>query len=227
MTISSRVSRQVPATSLTAAEGDLTLTLRAPVLADAPAIADAIAQSRKELLRFMPWAHYPQTSETQRARLVNVHADYWSGRDLVMLAVEPTSGAVLGSFGLHDRSLNPKGLEIGYWVSTPFAGRGYATLATRMLIVYGFERLELDVVRCSYNAANDASRRVQEKCGFKLEGRLRHFEDQGTREMRAAGFAVAEETVMTALTRADRAALPWYDALHRTLVVRDWLGELV
>jgi len=65
--------------------------------------------------------------------------------------------------------------EIGYWLASPYRGKGMMSAAvmalTRQLFSeWGFVRLEANVF--SYNPA---SCRVLEKCGFEQEGVLKKF----------------------------------------------------
>jgi RimJ/RimL family protein N-acetyltransferase len=52
-------------------------------------------------------------------------------------------------------------------------GKGYGTIARRLLIEYAFEKLGLMRLYVFVLADNQASIRMNEKCGFVLEGRLR------------------------------------------------------
>lgn len=82
-------------------------------------------------------------------------------------------GKVAGGAGLEPREGSHRGVAIlGYWLGKPYWGRGIATQAVRKLVkrafADGFRRVEAHVF-----AANTASARVLEKCGFTLEARLR------------------------------------------------------
>ncbi|MCR4902614.1 MAG: GNAT family N-acetyltransferase [Butyrivibrio sp.] len=58
--------------------------------------------------------------------------------------------------------------EIGYWVGMPYWNRGYATEAVCEILRHGFEDLKLQKIFCAYFDGNNSSKRVQEKCGFKV-----------------------------------------------------------
>jgi putative acetyltransferase len=86
------------------------------------------------------------------------------------------SGQVIGSVGLHTDFVR-RGVPsrmLGYALSPDFWGHGYATEAARAAIAFGFGRLELEILGVNHFPRNDASRRVIEKCGFRLEGTMRH-----------------------------------------------------
>ncbi|MFM1921727.1 MAG: putative acetyltransferase, partial [Candidatus Hydrogenedentota bacterium] len=52
-------------------------------------------------------------------------------------------------------------------------GRGIATEAVRLVVDFGFNCLHANRIEARVYGWNPASARVLEKCGFKLEGRLR------------------------------------------------------
>ncbi|WP_404285354.1 GNAT family N-acetyltransferase [Glutamicibacter arilaitensis] len=71
--------------------------------------------------------------------------------------------------------------ELGYSLNQKFWGRGYATLATRMLLDLGFSYLNLHRITATCAPENSASRRVLEKTGFSYEGLMREHKLIGDR----------------------------------------------
>ncbi len=65
--------------------------------------------------------------------------------------------------------------EIEYCIGAEFQRRGYATEATKAVIVYGFNDMNLHKVQICTKEINIPSKRVIEKCGFTYEGTLRDF----------------------------------------------------
>ncbi len=63
--------------------------------------------------------------------------------------------------------------EIGYWLGAAYWGRGIATEAVRSMTAHGFAALGLRRIFAGVFAWNPSSRRVLEKAGYSLEGRLR------------------------------------------------------
>ncbi len=224
------ISLQIPASRISLSleksiNGDDTIILRPLALTDAPYIVEAIDESLTELRRFMPWAHFPQTVESQRARIITAIYDYWSGKDYALGVFGNTTNRFLGGTGFHRRTLNSLGLEVGYWMRSSMAGQGLATAVTRSLIVYGFEYLGLKRVQCGYNSNNVASSRVNDKCGFKIEGTFRNFESMPTEEMVLNGWQGDSKTVLRGLCPEDIPNLGWYRGLQSRLAVYDWLGQ--
>ena len=67
-----------------------------------------------------------------------------------------------------------RAFEIGYWLRLSAVGHGYATESTRLLSDFALSHLQARRVALRCDARNDASRRVAERAGFALEGRLRN-----------------------------------------------------
>lgn len=65
--------------------------------------------------------------------------------------------------------------EIEYCIGSNFQRKGLATEATKAVITYGFENLNLHKVQICHKDTNVPSRKVIEKCGFIFEGALRDF----------------------------------------------------
>ncbi len=92
----------------------------------------------------------------------------------VIETVVDTDNKPIGSIGLSN--IHPKdyhavfGIAIGekdYW------SRGYGTEATRLIIHYGFEQLNLHRITSSAISFNERSLRLHLRVGFKEEGRQR------------------------------------------------------
>lgn len=90
----------------------------------------------------------------------------------VIEAIEKERNKPIGSFGLSN--INNKdhnatfGIAIGekdYW------GNGYGTEATKLLVKYGFEQLNLHRINSSAYSLNERSLKLHKKVGFSEEGR--------------------------------------------------------
>lgn len=63
--------------------------------------------------------------------------------------------------------------ELGYWLGEAHWGRGIATAAVRGFTDYAFRAFDLCRIHAVVFEWNPASRRVLEKAGYELEGRMR------------------------------------------------------
>ncbi len=89
------------------------------------------------------------------------------------LAIVFEGGPVGGVGFKRQNDLNRLTAETGYWVGEAYWGRGLATEALRLATAYAFDRFDFERVQACVLEGNPASRRVVEKAGFALEGRLR------------------------------------------------------
>ena len=141
------------------------LLLRPGWAEDAPALAQAIADEMiVRNLAVVPWPYSLRDAEAFLA----------APRDPVlpsMLIFERTDAepVLVGSCGLGRRASG--NVELGYWISRPFWGRGFATEAGSALVqiarALGIARLE-----ASHFIDNPASGRVLEKLGFQSTGMI-------------------------------------------------------
>ena len=63
--------------------------------------------------------------------------------------------------------------EIGYVISPDFQGNGYASEAVRVIMRFGFEKLDFNRIEAKFIIGNDASLAVMKKCGMHYEGTAR------------------------------------------------------
>jgi RimJ/RimL family protein N-acetyltransferase len=80
-------------------------------------------------------------------------------------------GRVIGGVGLERGSdVNRLDAEVGYWLGRSHWGRGYGTEAVTAFVDFVFATFPFERLHAWVFAPNLASRRVLEKCGFRLEG---------------------------------------------------------
>jgi len=70
-------------------------------------------------------------------------------------------------------------IEVGYFLKESAWGKGYATEVCSRLLKLAFEEMPLSEVVASYDAGNDASRKVLLKCGFVERGTRRCYGEDG------------------------------------------------
>jgi RimJ/RimL family protein N-acetyltransferase len=144
------------------------LWLRWARLADAQAIVRLAGEkSVAEMTARIPHPYHPDDAERFIFQSRRSNAD---GHGL-QLAITPKGrpNSLIGMVGIGpDPEMGKPSL--GYWLGTPYWGKGYATEAARALIDAFFAYGEMDELTASARVINPASRRVLEKCGFAYQG---------------------------------------------------------
>jgi [ribosomal protein S5]-alanine N-acetyltransferase len=124
-----------------------------------------------EVTRYTETGIFPSTAED----LENYYRGITSSKSDVMLAVvDKKSGQHIGNVKLgpihwvHRRATF--GILIG---EKEFWGKGVGLEATRLMVEYGFNRLNLHRIELGVFADHEAAVRCYKKAGFKVEGRMR------------------------------------------------------
>ena len=142
------------------------LLLRPGWAEDAPALAAAIAD--ETIVRNLASAPWPYALADAEEFLATER----DPRLPSFLIFRRTNGAprLVGSIGIGPR---PDGeLELGYWISRPNWGLGYATEAARAVLAIARDGLRLQKLYAGHFFDNPASGRVLEKAGFRTDGRI-------------------------------------------------------
>jgi RimJ/RimL family protein N-acetyltransferase len=130
-------------------------------------------QSNADVARYLYWdprgAAEVRTSLERKIASASI-AD--EGDTLATAIVLRESGEMVGDGILHWVSREHRCGEIGFIVHPDHHGRGYATEASRMLMRFGFETMELHRIIGRLEARNTASARVLEKLGMRREALL-------------------------------------------------------
>jgi RimJ/RimL family protein N-acetyltransferase len=95
---------------------------------------------------------------------------------------EPTTGELLGEVDLRGLDEVPDGVQAACWTHPEHRGRGVAATALAAAVRFGFGALGLRKIGYQHQVGNVGSRRVAEKCGFKVTGET--VERVGDREVR-------------------------------------------
>ena len=143
-------------------------------MADVPAITSACQDPDIPRWTTVP---SPYTEEDARAHVERTTAAWAEGRAAHFAIVEVASQALAGSISLWivKRDVG----ELGYWATRGLRGRGYTTRALALLARWGFDDLGLARLQLGTLPGNRASERVAEKVGFRREGVLRAYIEQG------------------------------------------------
>jgi len=142
------------------------LVLRAPVIADAPLVAElandpVIARNTSRL-------PHPYALADAEAWLGAIAAqDPHRNRSF---AVEDRRLGLVGVLGFDER--RPRQTEVGYWFGRPFWGRGYATEALAGALRWAEAAWGRRAIWAAHFDDNDASGQVLIKAGFLYTGEI-------------------------------------------------------
>ena len=150
------------------------LTIRAPRHGDGAELNAAVQESFAELKLWMPWAQTLPTPEDSEANIRKAVAQFITREDLRLLLFLQGAGTLVGSSGLHRINWTVPSFEIGYWMRTPYCGRGLMTEAAAGITDFARSRLAARRVEIRAADKNSRSWRIPEKLGFLHEGTLRN-----------------------------------------------------
>lgn len=146
------------------------VALRYPVEADRQAFLALRRSSRREFQRgepkprpgFDPYGDDAFDMEMRRSRSRTARR---------LLICRRDDGVVVGHVGM---GVIVRGdlqqCFVGYWIGTPFTGRGFMTEALRLAADFIFLRLGLHRFECNIQPTNGASRAVARRAGLRCEG---------------------------------------------------------
>lgn len=89
--------------------------------------------------------------------------------------IEKTTGQCIGQIAYFLVDNKNHFAEIEYCIGSEFQCKGFATEATKAVIKFGFEKMNLHKVQICTKTINAPSKRVIEKCGLTYEGTLRDY----------------------------------------------------
>ncbi len=114
----------------------------------------------------------PISRDELRKGLSESERDTRNGSKHQFTIIENASGKKIGSVDIRPYAEGWRG-DMGLWIGVPFQGKGYGTEVVSLAVLYGFKKLNMEKIEATIFVGNQASRRIFEKCGFKLEGTIR------------------------------------------------------
>jgi ribosomal-protein-serine acetyltransferase len=154
------------------------LIIRIPQSGEGKKMYHAIKESYEELHHWMPWAT-PDLTEEQAEEFIRQSKTNWILRTnkslgLPMFIFEKTSLVYVGVVAPHTIYWEVPTMEIGYWIRTPYSGKGYMTEAVNAITRYAFLQMKMVRIEIRCDPNNIRSRRIPEKLGYKQEAILHY-----------------------------------------------------
>lgn len=109
-------------------------------------------------------------SEEHTREILEILANYWKDGVCYFVGVfDHMSSEFVAQVYVGPFSVDPVDFIIGYIAECEHEGRGYVTEAVTATVSHVFSDLGADQVRIHCDATNARSRRVAERCGFRLK----------------------------------------------------------
>lgn len=122
---------------------------------------------------FMRHMGRPELSRAETEAALRRYAAHWAEHGFGLLAVEDKeTGALVGRSGAAYHRNWPLQPEVGWSVDPAWWGRGIATEAGAACIRWAFADLGIDRLVSIAVEANEPSRRIMAKLGFRLHARV-------------------------------------------------------
>jgi RimJ/RimL family protein N-acetyltransferase len=146
------------------------LTLRLPL----PVDVDEIVMQCQDP-EFQRWTTIPVPyQESDAHEFVKRTTEDWQANKATFAIVY--EGRYAGSVDLRFDGVG--GAEVGFGLAPWARGRGVMTRSLRLALAWGFELPDIEVVFWRAHVGNWASRRVAQRCGFRVEGTVRGLLEQ-------------------------------------------------
>lgn len=131
-------------------------------------------RNREHLRVWLPWLDITTTLQDTKNYIHSSQMQALSNRNFQACVMY--KGEIAGQIGFHQIDWMHKYTGLGYWLGESFQGKGIMTRATRFMIHHAFTDLKLNRIEIRVASGNEASRKIPERLGFKLEGVLRKAE---------------------------------------------------
>jgi ribosomal-protein-alanine N-acetyltransferase len=139
---------------------------------------DALDSSREHVDRWQNFGHWTQVTHVRGA--IEASVKQWNaGTDARFAMVRKTDGRFLGSVSLEEANRMHASASLAYWIRADATKQHYTTEAARAVVSWGFERVGVHRLRAIIAVGNEASIRLAQRLGFRLEGTMREAERIG------------------------------------------------
>lgn len=154
-------------------DSEINLIFLTDKLADT--LFNLVDSDREHLNGWLPWPPYTKSVEDTSFFIRNSVVAFAEGRSMVC-AIE-YKGEVVGVISYNKILRSLKKVEIGYWLSSKYQGKGIITRSVEYLTRYALDEMGMEKVEIAAATENAPSRRVCERLGFNLEGIIKNSEN--------------------------------------------------
>ena len=129
-----------------------------------------IIKSLASLSKWLFWVRSGPTIEETRTFCIECHRKFLAKENLQLAIFSKVSGAFIGCIGIHDFNYEGEknSFNIGYWIGSEYAGKGYMLEALKALCEYSFAELGASKLYITNDPANFSSNKLAMNAGFTL-----------------------------------------------------------
>ncbi len=143
---------------------DGTIAIRTYQPRDVHPYFEAARESIAEVSRHLPWLHPKYSIEETLMWVEKIVPKLWEQQNEYHFVItEIATSSILGGCGLDQVNWINQTANLGYWVRTSRTQQGIATAASKLLVGFGFEKLQLKRIDAVTSIDNIPSARVAEK----------------------------------------------------------------
>lgn len=134
-----------------------------------------VDSDREYLNTWLPWPPSIKKIDDTKSFIKSSILDFAEGKSMVC-AIEYRE-KIVGVVSYNKILNSLKKVEIGYWLSSKYRGKGIITKSVECLINYAFDRLGMEKVQIAVATKNYPSQNVCKRLGLKSEGVIKNFEN--------------------------------------------------
>jgi len=125
-----------------------------------------------DVMRFMDVIRFESIGDAEKW-VYSVSESYDKETGIMWGIVEKLSNSFVGYFGFWRMIPEHCRAEIGYALKPEFWGKGFMYETINRMVRFGFDEMRLHSIEANVNPANEKSKKVLEKIGFKKEAYFR------------------------------------------------------
>ncbi|CZF84459.1 MULTISPECIES: GNAT family N-acetyltransferase [Grimontia] len=129
---------------------------------------EIVCREREYLSHWLAWPPHANGEAFFETFVKSALHDYAEGKSLTCAMVYQDE--IVGNISFNSINHELKKVEIGYWLSESFQGKGIASRCVQALIDIAFQELEMEKIQIAAATENLPSRKLAERLGFVLEG---------------------------------------------------------
>ncbi len=141
---------------------------------DAASVFEVVRRNEHHLMEFMHWM-VPDYSLQMAEEFIEATRKSIENKEHLGFGIFRRD-RLLGVIGFVSFDWKARKTEIGYWIDKDEQGKGIISRASRYLIDYAFDGLDLNRIEIRCSSENLRSAAIPKRLGFRFEGHLRQSE---------------------------------------------------